>query len=94
MLPSVLALVVWLAVGARVAAEPGSSRALLGGALVRGAGAPAAGEHQQNENINGVAGKPPVVMTKRQSFDFRPLLVQIESSQRYPSFPIPHMIRA
>ena len=45
MLPSVLALVVWLAVGARVAAEPGSSRALLGGALVRGAGAPAAGAY-------------------------------------------------
>ena len=30
---------------------------------------------RQSENINGVAGKPPMVLTKRQSFDFRPLLV-------------------
>ena len=47
----------------------------IGGIGVGRAGGPAAGEHQQNENINGVAGKPPVVMTKRQSFDFRPLPV-------------------
>ena len=47
----------------------------IGGIGVGRAGGPAAGEHQQNENINGVAGKPPMVMTKRQSFDFRPLLV-------------------
>ena len=60
MLPSVLALVVWLAVGARVAAEPGSSRALLGGALVRGAGAPAAGAYPyaSDFNLNASAATP------------------------------------
>ena len=60
MLPSVLALVVWLAVGARVAAEPGSSRALLGGALVRAAGAPAAGAYPYapDFNLNASAATP------------------------------------
>ena len=50
-LPSVLALVVWLAVGARVAAEP-EARALLGAPLFAAKGQPGVGVQTRQGRIN------------------------------------------